>query len=120
MTERNRTPGRTGSRQSGVARVPVLVVSLVLISTLSLVALDRLFLPERFAISEVIVAGDAPNVDPAAVLQTVRRLGPRSWFSVDLDEVEDAVLSVPWVYRASVRRRWPGKLVVTVAQAEPF
>ncbi len=102
------------------SRIAVLAVSLVVLASLALVALDRLLLPGRFAVNEVIVTGEAPNVDPATVLQAVRDVGVKSWFSVDLDAVEDAVRHVPWVYRASVRRRWPGKLVVTVSQAEPF
>ncbi|MCZ7600234.1 MAG: FtsQ-type POTRA domain-containing protein [Gammaproteobacteria bacterium] len=117
MTEPRRE--LTGNEADG-ARLAVLVVTIVLMASLALVALDRLLLPGRFAIDEVVVAGDAPNVDPAAVLAAVRELGPRSWFSVDLDEVERVVRGVPWVYDASVRRRWPGKLVVTVSQATPF
>jgi cell division protein FtsQ len=108
------------TRQSGVARLQVMVVSSILILSLALVALDRLFLPARFAINEVVVTGEAPNVDPATVLRAIKALGPRSWFSVDLEEVEVAVSQVPWVYHADVRRRWPGKLVVTVSQAIPF
>lgn len=119
MTERIDTR-RTNGQQSGIARLPVLVVSLVLTASLALVALDRLFLPDRFAIQEVVVAGDAPKVDPLLVVNTVRALGPRSWFSVDLAEVERAVRAVPWVAHAAVRRKWPGKLVIDVAQAHPF
>lgn len=120
MADTIKEAARGFERQTGAARLAVLVASVALLASLALVALDRLFLPERFAVREVVVTGDAPNVDPAAVLAAVRSLGQRSWFSVDLEEVERAVRSVPWVYRAWVRRRWPGKLVVTVAQAEPF
>jgi cell division protein FtsQ len=102
------------------SRFAVLMVSLVLIGSLALVAVDRLLLPGRFSIDEVIVTGNAPNVDPAAVLEAVRAIGPRSWFSIDLDQVESEVRQVPWVYRATVRRRWPGKLVIRVSQAAPF
>ncbi|GJL81037.1 MAG: hypothetical protein DHS20C01_06710 [marine bacterium B5-7] len=105
--------------QSGIARLPVLIASVALTVSLALVALDRLLLPDRFSIQEVVVTGNAPNVDPARVLHAVRQLGPRSWFSVDLAEVERVVGDVPWVYRASVRRRWPGRLIVSVSQAQP-
>lgn len=103
----------------GGVRPGMIFASVALVLSLSLVALDRLFLPDRFLINEVVVLGDAPNVDPAAVLAAVRELGPRSWFSLDLEEVEQAVGAVAWVDRASVRRRWPATLVVSVAQAEP-
>lgn len=102
-----------------IPRLPVILASIAIFLSLTLVALDRLFLPDRFAIKEVVVAGQAPNVDPAMVLAAVRGLGPRSWFSVDLGEVEQAAKTVPWVYQVSVRRKWPGKLIITVSQAEP-
>lgn len=115
-------PGEDVVERSGrwKSRIAVLAVSLVVLASLALVALDRLLLPGRFAVNEVVVTGRAPNVDPAAVLAAVRRVGVKSWFSADLASVERAVRDVPWVYRATVRRRWPGKLVVSVSQANPF
>ena len=46
-------------------------------------------------------------------------MGPTSWFSVDLAEVEQVVKTVPWVYGVEVRRKWPGKLIVNLSQADP-
>jgi len=37
-----------------------------------------------------------------------------NFFTADLDAVRAAFESVPWVRRASVRREWPNKLVVTL------
>ena len=100
-------------------RMPILLASSAIFLSMLLVALDRLFLPGRFSVNEVIVAGYAPDVDPAEVLLAVKDMGPTSWFSVDLAEVEQVVKTVPWVYDAEVRRKWPGKLIVNLSQAEP-
>jgi cell division protein FtsQ len=39
-----------------------------------------------------------------------------NFFTTDLQAVRAAFEAVPWVQRASVRREWPNKLVVTVAE----
>lgn len=100
-------------------RVPILLASSAIFFSMLLVALDRLFLPGRFSVNEVVVAGYAPDVDPAQVLGAVKGMGPTSWFSVDLAEVEQVVKTVPWVYGVEVRRKWPGKLIVNLSQADP-
>lgn len=43
-----------------------------------------------------------------------------NFFTVDLDKVRVAFEAVPWVRKASVRREWPNKLVVTIEEHEPL
>ncbi|HZW14558.1 MAG TPA: cell division protein FtsQ/DivIB [Noviherbaspirillum sp.] len=43
-----------------------------------------------------------------------------NFFSANLDAVRVAFEAVPWVRKASVRREWPNKLIVTVEEHEPL
>lgn len=43
-----------------------------------------------------------------------------NFFTANLDSVRGAFEAVPWVRRASVRREWPDKLVVTVEEYKPL
>lgn len=43
-----------------------------------------------------------------------------NFFSANLDQVRIAFEAVPWVRKASVRREWPNKLIVTVEEHEPL
>ncbi len=43
-----------------------------------------------------------------------------NFFTSDLDAVRMAFEGVPWVRKATVRREWPNKLVVTVDEHEPL
>lgn len=43
-----------------------------------------------------------------------------NFFTADLDTVRVAFEAVPWVRKASVRREWPDKLIVTVEEHEPL
>ncbi|WP_025918014.1 cell division protein FtsQ/DivIB [Herminiimonas sp. CN] len=43
-----------------------------------------------------------------------------NFFTANLDAVRMAFESVPWVRKATVRREWPNKLVVSVEEHEPL
>lgn len=43
-----------------------------------------------------------------------------NFFTSNLDTVRQAFEAVPWVRRASVRREWPNKLIVTIEEHEPL
>ena len=56
-------------------RLAIMLASAAIFISLFLVALDRLFLPGRFSINEVVISGNAPDVDPAEILAAVKELG---------------------------------------------
>lgn len=43
-----------------------------------------------------------------------------NFFTADLEEVRQAFESVPWVHKASVRREWPDKLIVSLEEHQPL
>lgn len=56
---------------------------------------------------------------PSLRLSALRRVSG-SFFTVDLDAVRAGFEAVPWVRRATVRRIWPNRLVVTIEEHRPF
>lgn len=108
----------SGFRQNGWSRWPLLAFA-ALVASLVLLAADRLMVPEHFGIGQVQLINDGQHVRVEHVQQAIDQLGQHSWFSIDLEEVEQSVESVPWVYRAHVRRQWPSTLIVTVEEARP-
>ena len=56
---------------------------------------------------------------PSLRLSALRRVSG-SFFTVDLDAVRAGFETVPWVRRATVRRIWPNRLVVTIEEHRPF
>jgi cell division protein FtsQ len=59
-------------------------------------------------------------VNPATVRGTALPRIRGNFFTVNLDAVRTAFESVPWVRKATVRREWPNKLIVTLEEHVPL
>ncbi len=60
------------------------------------------------------------HVNASTVKSTALPAIQGNFFTVDLDEVRTAFKAVPWVREASIRREWPGKLVVSLEEYQPL
>lgn len=106
----------TRSRRYGLA---VSLVSLLVVGALALFALDRLLSPAEFHIEKVRVSGAVEQVDAAEVEKRIWQTLRGNYFALDLERLEAAVETLPWVHGAAVRRRWPGSLLVEVDEVQP-
>nr|AIA15985.1 Cell division protein FtsQ [uncultured bacterium] len=59
-------------------------------------------------------------VNPSTVRGTALPRIKGNFFTVNLDTVRTAFESVPWVRKATVRREWPNKLIVTIEEHIPL
>lgn len=71
-----------------------------------------------FAVSEIIVT-PTKHVRPGALLESADLRAGTSLWRLEPDEIEDRLETHPWIRRASVRREFPRRLVVDVAEREP-
>ncbi len=67
-------------------------------------------------------ADDAPlhHVNSSTVRTAALPRIKGNFFTADLDAVRVAFEAVPWVRKASVRREWPNKLIVTIEEHQPL
>ena len=96
---------RTGSLAVGVAAV------LALASVIG-VALNR-------PVLKVDVAGSFQRVSPLDVEEIVRNRLRGGFITANLDQLQRAIETLPWVDHARVQRRWPDGLIVQVTEQMP-
>jgi cell division protein FtsQ len=60
------------------------------------------------------------HVNPSTVRTTAVPRIKGNFFTANLETVRTAFEAVPWVRKASVRREWPNKLIVTVEEHQPL
>lgn len=101
------------------------VVSLALLALLTLgalLALDRLYHAPMFRIAAVEIHGlhsRPARVDGEQVRAVVTSALPATYFSVELAAIEARIEQLPWVFSASLRRKWPDALIVEVTEVQP-
>ena len=64
--------------------------------------------------------GHLERVDEAQLRATVLPFAKRGFFAVELDRIQNAVIALPWVERAEVRKHWPDVLEVRISEHRPF
>lgn len=100
--------------------------TLFAVFALLLLSAGMFWLTQRpmFALKAIrVVSADAAQLHRVNRLTVKGAAIPRikgNFFSTDLDVVRMAFESVPWVRKATVRREWPNKLVVSVEEHEPL
>jgi len=77
-----------------------------------------------FSLKTIRIEGEAGmqlrHVSPSTVRGTALPRIKGNFFTANLDAVRVAFESVPWVRRASVRREWPNKLIVSLEEHVPL
>jgi len=66
------------------------------------------------------VQGEMQRVDEAKLRATVLPFARLGFFAVELDHIQAAVVAMPWVERAEVRKHWPDVLEVRITEHRPF
>lgn len=71
-------------------------------------------------VERVVITGSLQRTQIAAVEDVVQPALAGGFLNADLDAVREQLETLPWIYRASVRRRWPNALEVEVVEQLPI
>ena len=96
---------------------------LLLIAALAMLAWGGIAWAVRqpaFAIRHVAVDGKLAHVNPAHVAAVIHEELRGTFFTMRLVDARASFLRVPWVKSVALRRRWPGRLEVTLGEHEPL
>ncbi len=75
---------------------------------------------KQLPLSKIVTQGDLLYMTPQDVRESVNQIAPLQSFMVqDVDVIHHAILKLPWVSNASVRKQWPDTLKVHVTEYQP-
>jgi cell division protein FtsQ len=94
-----------------------LIIALAMLVVLSYAA-DWVLRTENFPVEQVRFEGPFKHVSQAELEAAMLDLVRGNFFLVDLDAVQQRVEALPWVYRASVRRRFPRDISVAFTEEQ--
>ena len=98
------------------AAVGVLATLLVFISLV--LATEWLSRPDLFPVRAVQFEGEFKHVAQAELAAAVEGTAQGNFLQLDLDTVKARAESLPWVYQAEVRRRWPRDLLIRFTEQQ--
>ncbi len=74
---------------------------------------------QQLPVQRIIFSGERTVLDDAQMEAAIRASQKGSFFALDVNEVHQLLESMPWVYRASVRKRWPSSLHIYLVEQIP-
>ncbi len=95
-------------------------ICLLLVMGYALVKLNVWLEDEQQApVQDIVVSGDRTFIDDQQIEMLIKQSQPGSFFELDVNQTHQTVEAMPWVYRASVRKRWPSGLEIFVVEQQP-
>ena len=71
-------------------------------------------------VEEIVIRGDLRHVEREDISVIIEPRVERGFLRTDIQRISDDLESLAWVERADVRRRWPGTVLVIVAEEQPI
>ena len=99
-------------------RAAALVLSLLVLLVTFAFGVDWLLRSDNFPVHQVRFEGEFKHVKQQQLEAAVMGVVRANFFVLNLDAVKTRVESVPWVYRASVRRQWPQDISVSFTEQQ--
>lgn len=82
--------------------------------------MDRLSSDESAPITSVVISGEMPYTNKQDIELAIESINLSNFFNVDVNQVQEKVAVLPWVYSVSVRKKWPNELKIYVVDQSPI
>ena len=104
----------------GTVRLVAWCLAIALVALPIVGVLKGWFAGDRWPITRLTVQAEFKHVTADEIRAVVApRLG-KGFFALDLDGVQKAVATIPWVESVETSKRWPDTLVLRIYERQPF
>lgn len=80
---------------------------------------QRFMAQESMPVTSIVLSGETPYSNQNDILKAIDNIDLGNFFQVNVDEVQENVLALPWVYSVAVRKEWPNELKIYVVDQKP-
>ena len=108
-----------GPRRRGWLRYVLVALLVALAAGLLWRGWEWLAAPERFPLQAVRLEGRPQHTSEAELREAIAPHLVRGLLGLDVAAIRGSVQALPWVEYATVRRMWPGTLVVSIEERVP-
>ena len=70
-------------------------------------------------IESIAISGPFQRVTPLQIEEAISEHLDAGFLGTDLGRMQDEIQSLPWIDRATVARRWPNRIAITVTEQVP-
>ncbi|MDG0996046.1 MAG: FtsQ-type POTRA domain-containing protein [Gammaproteobacteria bacterium] len=123
MSLRRKHQTRSRKAESVTQVTPVEIAELFklfAVAGLVIAALYLVSLLERIPVKSIVVNSVLQHVDRNALRAVVADYSEEGFFTVDLAAFEKDLENMPWVFSASIKRRWPSELSIVIEEQKPL
>lgn len=83
-------------------------------------ALQGFITLQAIPVERIVVSGDLKHTRTEVLQEMVQPALVGGFLSADLEQIRAELEALPWIYRVSVRRRWPNSLEISVVEQLPI
>jgi len=105
--------------KAALIRQMIMLFSVTLLVMLLMWAWSAINDAKNFPLTDVVIQGEFRFMNPDTLKVEVRKQAHFGFFALSVNDVRDAVVALPWVADASVRRIWPDRLEIEVKEHQP-
>jgi cell division protein FtsQ len=105
---------------NALLRVLAWVVAVALVALPVVAVLNGWIGAERWPMRRLVLTAEFHQVGEAQVRAAVAPHVRHGFFAVDLEQLRADLSALPWVRRVEVRKRWPDRLDVMIAEHRPL
>ena len=100
--------------------VSFFVLVIITIFSFGLFLNNKMLSAESTPVTSIVIGGEMPFTIRQDIERAIDNVNLGNFFNVDVNDVQEKVSKLPWVYSVSVRKKWPNELKIYVVDQTPI